>query len=443
LPDVQKSPLIQNLVQQRVRVERQVSELSVTLLPAHPRMRQLNADLAGLERQIEAETAKVVDGLEKESKVAALREESIQKSLGELKARIVNTGPNEAKLRGLEANVKSKRAELERLQSQFEANRVRADSRAVPVEAQVVARARASSVPSFPKKLPFAVLFTVATFLLGIALIVTRALLFGSRRTISAVHYPRHDHEPIDLPSLSPVSPTERPSASDNSALAVTSPRVVQIQSIPEIARRLGTDKAPSAGGLRTLVTGEVESIAVWEEAGMLASALATGGSSVILVDWSPEGRGISRMLGQACDPGIAELLDGSANFEDVVGCLPDSGVHFIPAGAGAGNEEKVLDPDRINVILDALDEVYDHIIVAGRREAARKLFEVIQGRFDAGVTIAEARQRIGAVSNPLETFLGYEVDEIDLIYFERPVVLRAQAGQRLHRSGNANALRA
>ena len=36
LPDVQRSPLIQNLVQQRVRVERQLSELSATLLPAHP-----------------------------------------------------------------------------------------------------------------------------------------------------------------------------------------------------------------------------------------------------------------------------------------------------------------------------------------------------------------------------------------------------------------------
>src|SRR5690606_26330809 len=54
LGDVQKSPLIQNLVQSRVRVERQISELSATLLPGHPRMRQLTADLGGLKRQIDA-----------------------------------------------------------------------------------------------------------------------------------------------------------------------------------------------------------------------------------------------------------------------------------------------------------------------------------------------------------------------------------------------------
>ncbi|MBN9248853.1 MAG: lipopolysaccharide biosynthesis protein, partial [Hyphomicrobium sp.] len=58
--DVQKSPLIQNLVQQRVRIERQITELSATLLPGHPRMRQLKADLAGLKLQIDSEIGKIV-----------------------------------------------------------------------------------------------------------------------------------------------------------------------------------------------------------------------------------------------------------------------------------------------------------------------------------------------------------------------------------------------
>ncbi|MGL1530594.1 hypothetical protein ACSTIU_23615, partial [Vibrio parahaemolyticus] len=66
LPDVQNSPLIQNLVQQRVRAERQIAELSATLLPGHPRMQQLKADLAGLKKQIGAEVTKIVDGLSRE-----------------------------------------------------------------------------------------------------------------------------------------------------------------------------------------------------------------------------------------------------------------------------------------------------------------------------------------------------------------------------------------
>jgi uncharacterized protein involved in exopolysaccharide biosynthesis len=160
LPDVQRSPLIQNLVQQRVRVERQISELSATLLPAHPRMRQLHADLDGLQRQIKSEVGKIVEGIEKGATVATLREDAIKKNLADVKARVVDTGEDAVKLRQLEAGAKSKRAELESLQARFEANRVRADKRAIPVEAQIVSLARpracrASKAPTRSLQWPF------------------------------------------------------------------------------------------------------------------------------------------------------------------------------------------------------------------------------------------------------------------------------------------------
>ena len=181
IPEVQRSPLIQAVVQQRVRLERQVSELSASLLPGHPRMQQLNADLAGLKKQISAEVAKVVDSLEKEAKIAGLRVEAVQKDIASVKTRVVDTGPDEVKLRQLQTEAQSKRAELERLQSQFEANRAKADSRAVPIEAKIVSRARAASVPVFPRKGPFAALAAFATLLLGLAVTITRALIAGAR----------------------------------------------------------------------------------------------------------------------------------------------------------------------------------------------------------------------------------------------------------------------
>jgi hypothetical protein len=74
-----------------------------------------------------------------------------------------------------------------------------------------------------------------------------------------------------------------------------------------------------------------------------------------------------------------------------------------------------------VNVILDALDEVYDHIIIVGRREAARRLFEAIQGRFDCGIVVSDGKRRTGAAGESPNMFLGYEVDDITLIRFERP----------------------
>ncbi len=186
LPDVQKSPLIQNLVQQRVRIERQISELSASLLPGHPRMQQLSADLAGLKRQLTGEISKLVDSLEKEARVAQGREDSIKKSLDDIKSKVVTNAPEEAKLRQLEANAKAKRTELESLQAQLEANRKKLDTRVAPVEVKIISEAQAASVPIFPKKVPLSALVGVAALIFGSAWTVLRALFSGARSGGSA-----------------------------------------------------------------------------------------------------------------------------------------------------------------------------------------------------------------------------------------------------------------
>ena len=440
LPDVQKSPLIQNLVQQRVRVERMISELSATLLPGHPRMQQLNSELAGLKKQIAAEVGKVADGLEKEAKVAAAREAAIVKSLDEIKARVVSAGGDEVKLRQLEAAAKSKRAELERLQAQYEANRARADSRVAPLEAQIVTRARPSSVPSFPKKPSYAALVSAATFLFGLAIIVTKGLITGARSGGPAA-MPAKPAAPAPLPARAPApGPAPAPAAAAAprsrpeptlSALAATP--VATAASLTDIAQRVAA-AAPGQGGARTLVVGEVETIDPSDEATAIAETLADGGAHTVLIDWSPSGPGLAAALGLPTTPGIADLLSGTVSFEDVVKRLPDSSVHFI--AAGTPSDGRAPDADHINLILDALDEAYQHIVVAGRYEAARELFEAIQGRFDAGVTVCDPKRKSTVLRDPLGSFLGFEVADIALLRFERP---EPQPPQRIVRSGNGS----
>ncbi len=75
-PEVLKSPLIINLVEQRVTVQRSLAELSATLMPSHPRIQQLRSELADVRAQIRTEAGKVVKSLENEAHVAAAREAS-------------------------------------------------------------------------------------------------------------------------------------------------------------------------------------------------------------------------------------------------------------------------------------------------------------------------------------------------------------------------------
>ena len=421
LPDVQKSPLIQNLVQQRVRLERQLSELSATLLPAHPRMRQIRADLAGLQRQIKAEVGKIVEGIEKGASVAAMREAAVKKSIEDLKSRVVGTGGDQVKLRQLEAVAKSKRTELERLQARYEANRARAESRAFPVDAQIITNASPASVASFPKRLPYAALVAVAVLLFGIAIVATKALFTAARSP-----KPAWSPAASGLVRTSPQTP--RPGAPSAAKSVGT---VSTVDSVATLAGELLV-RPPDIGGFRTIITGETDGVDSGPEAVELARTLADAGADVMLVDWSLDGHGIAESLDVRSRPGLSELLLGEAKFEDVVARIPASSAQIIATGA-AGEPDELLDPDQLNLALDALDTAYDHIIVVGRTRAARALFEAIQGRFDAGVIVADGKRRASKLPDAPGTFLGFEVTDIELFRLERPASGRL-AAERLAR---------
>ncbi len=431
LPDVQKSPLIQNLVQQRVRLERQLSELSATLLPGHPRMRQIRADLAGLQRQIKAEVGKIVEGIEKGASVAAMREAAVKKNIEDLKANVVGSGDDQVKLRQLEAVAKSKRAELGRLQARYEANRARADSRAIPNDAQIVTSARASSVPSFPKRLPYAALVAVAILLFGIAIVATKALFTAARA-----------QKPAWSPAAAGLVRTAPQASSPTAPSAAKS--VGAISTVDLVAALAGQllVRPPDIGGFRTLITGETDGVDSGPEAVELARTLADAGADVMLVDWSLDGHGIAESLGVRPRPGLAELLLGEAKFEDVVARIPASSAQIIATGGAADEPDELLDPDQLNLALDALDTAYDHIIVAGRTRAARALFEAIQGRFDAGVIVADGKRRASKMPDAPGTFLGFEVTDIELFRLERPASARLAAERlaRLMAKGGAEA---
>jgi polysaccharide biosynthesis transport protein len=459
LPEVQKSPLIQNLEQQRVRLERNISELSASLLPGHPRMQQLNADLSGLKRQITAEIQKLTVSLEKESRVATLRFDSIQKQITDLKGRVISTSGDDAKLRSIEANAKSKRAELERLQKQLEDNKTVIVTKTVPIEARLVTQARPSSVATFPKKVPFSTLAMAGTFLLGLAWMVTRELLTGARATPGSTggNGQRRSINSADTgaePSLgralatrasagaavaSALATSGAAAAASRSSAVVTTgntpgnttgnadghdvsvavDRVTRLTSIDKVASRILAASAAQAG-FRSMLAPESRALDASAEAIELVKAIAKSGKQVLLVDWSLDGTGYSAALGVPNKPGLTDLLQGDVSFEDVIARVPGSEAHFIASGDELADPSMADDADRINLVLDALDEAYDHIVIAGAHEEVRALFQTIEGRFDAGITVADPRRRQALIEDAPGSFLGFEVTDLEVIQYDR-----------------------
>ena len=425
IPDVQKSPLIQGLIAQRVRAERDMAEAATQLLPAHPRMKQLNATVVDIRRQVQREASAIVDGLEREAKALALREEFQTRALDEAKARVGNKAGDRVRLAQLEDDAKAKRRELEGLRDRYEASRSRGSTKAVPVEVQVIATALPSSRPSWPNRPQVAALAAAATFVLGLVLVLFRELLGGAaRRAPMPASAPVLHHAATAatappaaadrVPSLDPIKPRSPiasvPSLGPSFSAGSTSP----IGSLDDVVQRL-LGNAAGQGGYRTLVVGAADDIDVREEATDLAAGLSAAGRQVVLLDWSLDGDGMATALGLAATPGFTDLLAGAAAFDDVIRTLPDGDVHVVPCGAPSPRGVKGIDPDRLNLLLDALDEAYGDVVITGHSAAIRELFLAIEGRVDAGVVIGPADP-----DEPAGRFLGFEVTEIDIIRLDQ-----------------------
>ncbi len=242
------------------------------------------------------------------------------------------------------------------------------------------------------------------------------------------------DSAPRRETSVVPASLSAAEDASENSPVkgtgAPASPIHVEIETV---AVRLKASRS-SGGGHRTLITGEAESVVAFNEALELARTLADSGAQTILIDWSPSGDGFAQAAGLRTKAGWNDLLNRSARFDDIIERLPGTRAHVIAAGKAMPKGGANPDANLLNLVLDALDEAYDHIIVAGRHEDARALFECIEGRFDTGITVASDAE-IEATRDQPGAFLGFEVADIDLLRYRRPEQAASPLAHRIARA--------
>ena len=423
LGEVQQSKVIQDLIAERVRVERQVNEALAVLLPAHPRMRQLNADLAGIRRSISAEIDNIVSGIRKQLRVNQLRTESLRAQIDVLKRTAVANSSNEARLNAYEASARAKRNELDRLQKQLEDNRTVVETARVPVEATVVSRGRPSGEPAYPKKGASTLLVMAATMMLGLALIIVKELMMpdsvphnrrsSDKRNAARGRIVDEAGETVPQAKLAARGPGSQKPGKTRSAPA---PATAASATTMRTHANHYHGAKPAEGGHRLLMAGADNTIDPSDEAIELANELSELSDRIVIVDWTLDGEPLLGDIDIGLARTMAELLSDRAEFEDIVVALPDSNVHYIRTSQGR-HSTKAFDEVGLNLVFDALDETYDHVLVVGRHDDARQLFEIIQGRFDAGLVVHDGAHTDRSGS---DAFLGFAVDGLDVVHHYR-----------------------
>lgn len=429
-PDVLKSPVIQQLQVQKARIDRQLAELSSTLLPAHPRMQQMRAEQSGFQKQMRDEAQKIVLSLENEAKIAGAREAGVKAELDRMVEKRSDVSRDTSRLRQLDADLTGKREVLSSYKKRQDDVKVTSGSKIAPITVKIIQQAMPSSDPVSPKK-AYAFLAMAATALGGLAFSVAKGVLSGTRGGAPSGRLPQGGHgggqQSVRRSGMRESEPSPLAASTASSATAGASARVGGMTQpargranisgdLDDIAQRL-VERANGQPGYRTLITGEEDGLDTTTQALDLARRIVASGKRVVLVDWSAAAKPISSVLSIPRTPGIRELIANEVPFESALHVIDEAGLHVIAAGKPRAEAEGPEEIEGIHLVLEALDESYDHVFVTGELPVAKRLFSLVDGAFDAGLLMARP-SALGEPDRVEPGFLGFAAPEMDVIRF-------------------------
>ncbi|MGL4196432.1 MAG: exopolysaccharide transport family protein [Allorhizobium sp.] len=383
LDAIARSESIQRLKATESQIRAQISDLSTRLLDGHPQMKALRAQLVGIREQVQAESLKVAASLENEAAVARERETQLLAQMNTLKADSAQAGEDEVGLKSLEREATAQRQLLETYLARYREASSRLDKNSSPADARVISTAIEPQEPTFPKVLPITIVAALATLILS-AVGIMLAELFSGRAlrqpAASALHATRRDEDEDEEVTEAAV---EAPSARRDDAIPASLLNVAPDDELVEEMQQVVTEDIDTAGTAEEADEFSVGSVADYltEQQARIAFAISPSGDdgSIGTVALARElaDRGhrtvIVDMTGSACPtrfmaarrdlPGITDLLTGEAAFADCIHPDRQSSADIVPQG-NADIRQAMRGADRLSMIVDALADVYDTVLV-------------------------------------------------------------------------------
>ena len=357
--EVLNSELIRRLSEQRVTLRAQLAEQSSTLLDNHPRIKELKAQLADLDRQIRDEASKLSRSLDNDARIAGGRVENLNTNLDQLKKLASSANGQDVQLRALEREAKAQRDLLESYLAKYREATTRENIEAAPADGRIISRASVSNSPAYPKKLPIVLIATLATLMFATGTIVTGELLrmtvpraaaaFGSAP--AALRAPAAGSFAVS---------DERMPASDSFAAPIAPSIEPELDEVEQLAGRL---LAAGAAARKVTILGTASSQSITLTALTLARLIARS-AKVIVVDLSATSPTISAVSVDPNAPGLAELMQGEASFTQVITKDLMSRAQLVSSGR-PGSDRTLLQSPRLGLAIDALLNVYDHVLLA------------------------------------------------------------------------------
>ena len=352
VPDVLNAPLIQRLREQEATLLRKISEMAGHFGPKHPEMSRVKSELTDLRAKIDAETRKIVKGLENEVAVAQAQVDGFEVELSRLRDKLGVSTQQSIELEELKRNAQVNRAMYEAFLTRFketgEAINLRQSS------AKIIARAQLPLSPSAPNKPLIMALFVM----LGGFISMTLALLLSvlTRGFTS----PAHVEEVLEMETIGMVPEVSYKQNGALSDMVVQHPSTVEAETLRGILARLN----PGDGRRSFLVMSSLPQEGKGSISSSLARVMAQSSKKVLLIDCDLHRKSICEGFDKQAASMLNAYLKGHAEIRDIIARDAVTGLDYIGSESVHGTIQTLLESDAMKELMDYAHRHYDAVFI-------------------------------------------------------------------------------
>jgi capsular exopolysaccharide synthesis family protein len=357
LAEVQGSPVLQALRAQESMLLQQAAQVTHTRGENNPRVGAIRSEVAGVQGRIGAEMARIAGGIRDEARIAAAREQSLVASLDQMRRQAGTSNVGEVELRVLQHEADANRGLYDRLLARSKETNV--ESGLQNADAQIISRAEAPILPSFPNPSLILPVFFVAICLLTLLLVFALENLDHGFRTLDQVE------AALGIAALGVVPRLRRRSGEQGRPESY----ILQRPGSPygEAIRNLHTglmlsnvDAPPKVVLIASALPGEGKtSVAL-----SLARLMASCGKRVVIVDCDLRSPDLHKVFGVPQSPGLVDCLSGEENVFAILRQDARSQAYLVPAGSKAYTSPDLFASGNMRKLLASLAERFDLVIL-------------------------------------------------------------------------------
>ncbi|HRD45877.1 MAG TPA: polysaccharide biosynthesis tyrosine autokinase [Caulobacter sp.] len=378
LPEVQSSPAIQSLLQERARLSANYEEKARVFGPAMPEMQQLKAQIEEVERQLRSQSESVLGTIRAEYTRAQQEENRLAAQVEGLKGSYIDLRERNINNTILQREVDTNRALYEGLLQRYKDVGVAGGVTSNNIS--VVDRATTPNGPSSPKLL----LNLAVALVLGAG--VAAALVFLLETMDELVRNPDDVQSKLGYSVLG-VIPILEAGTSPREAMGLARSSFSEAYASARTALQFSTvDGAPR----NVLITSARPSEGKSTTALALATSFARLGVRTLLVDGDLRNPSVHRLVAVNNATGLSNYLTG-APWEESVRPTDQSDLFVLPTGPLPPNPAELLSSPRFARLLEDAGQHFSVVIVDGPPVIGLADAPILSSYTDGTVVVVEA----------------------------------------------------